>query len=378
MVTGTRAEYGILRPVLKAIRAHPRLELALVVTGMHLSHEFGYTVEEIENDGFKIDAKIDMLLASDTLSGMAKSVGLGIHSMAQGWEQLRPDIVLVLGDRLESFAATIASAYMHIPIAHIAGGDTGIGSNIDNPNRHAMTKFAHIHLPSTEGARERIIRMGEEDWRVYKVGSPGLDDVLNAELAAGDVIAKKYSIDLSKPLILLIQHSVTTQVDEAAYQMRTTLDVVKELSLPTIQIYPNSDAGGRRIIEIIKEYEKDPFIKTFKSLPRFEYLSLMKTASVIVGNSSSAYIEAPSFGLPAIQIGIRQVGREKCNNVIEVGHDKEEIMRAIKKAFTDKEFLAKVKKCENPYGDGKASPRIAEILSDVEITPELIRKRITY
>jgi len=378
VVTGTRAEYGILRPVLRAIRAHPLLELMLVVTGMHLLHEFGYTVGEIENDGFKIDAKIDMLLASDTLRGMAKSVGLGIHSMAQCLEQLKPDMVLVLGDRLESFAATVASAYMHIPIAHIAGGDTGIGSNIDNPNRHAMTKFAHIHLPSTEGARERIIRMGEEDWRVYKVGSPGLDEVLNAELAASDVIAKKYSLDLSKPLILLIQHSVTTQVDEAPRQMRTTLEVIKELNLPTIQIYPNSDAGGRSIIEVIKEYEKYHFIKSFKSLPRFEYLSLMKIASVIVGNSSSAYIEAPSFGLPAVEVGIRQVGREKGKNVIEVGHDKAEIMRAIKKALTDQEFLSEVKNCENPYGDGKSSPRIVKILCDIEITPELIRKRITY
>ena len=377
-VTGTRAEYGILRPVLKAIDAHPELELALVVTGMHLLHEFGDTVKEIERDGFKIDARVDMLLASDTLSGMAKSVGLGIFGMAQTWEQLRPHIVLVLGDRLESFAATVASAYMHIPVAHLQGGDTGIGSNIDNPNRHAMTKFAHIHLPATEEARERIIKMGEEEWRVYNVGSPALDSVLNEELLPSEEIVRKYSVDLSQPLILLIQHSVTTQVDEASHQMRITLEAIKELSLQTILIYPNSDAGGRKMIEIIKQYEDNPHIKIYKNIIHKEYLSLMQMASAIVGNSSSAYIEAPSFGLPAIQIGIRQKGREKGNNVIEIGHDKQEIVKAIEKALTDKEFLAEVKKCENPYGDGKTGPRVAEILNKIEVTPELIRKKITY
>lgn len=377
-VTGSRSEYGIIRPVLTAIKNHQDLELLLIVTGMHLSPEFGSSVAEIEEDGFKISAKVDMLLSNDTLGAMAKSVGMGIIGMAQTLEHLEPDILLILGDRTEALAATIASAYMNIPIAHVQGGDTGIGSNIDNPNRHAITKFSHIHLPATEGAKDRIIRMGEEPWRIYMVGSPALDSVLNEEKIPEDVLAREYSLDLDRPLILVVQHSVTTQVDEAPAQMRTTIEVIIELGLPTILVYPNSDAGGRRMIEIIKRYQKKPFIKVFKNIPHTKFLSLLRIANVIVGNSSSGIIEAPSFGLPAINIGIRQKGREKSNNVIQVEHDKKEILDAIKYALTNNEFLTEVKNCENPYGDGKSGPRIAKILSEVEITPQLLRKKITY
>lgn len=376
VVTGTRAEYGILYPVLKAIEASTRLELYLVVTGMHLSHEFGYTVREIEEDGFKIDTRVDMLLSSDTPAGMAKSVGLGIIGLAQAWEQLKPDVILVLGDRVEPLAATIAGVYMNIPVAHIHGGD--VCGSIDDSARRAITEFAHIHFPATKKSAERIIMMGEEEWRVYQVGSPALDVILSESLIPVEQLAEKYDFDLSQPLILLVQHSVTTQVDQAPKQIRETLGAVVEMGYPAVLIYPNSDAGGRRIIEVIKEHESYPFIKTFKSLPRKEYLSLMKAASVMVGNSSSGIVEAPSFGLPVVNIGVRQEGRERGKNVTDVGHDKQGIVRAIEKALTDKGFLSEVKKCENPYGDGKAGQRIAEILSRVEITPELLRKKITY
>lgn len=378
VVTGTRAEYGILKPVLEAIKAEQELKLLLVVTGMHLSHEFGYTVEEIEKDGFIISAKVETLSNSDTPEAMAKSVGSGIIGLAQTWEQTRPDVVLVLGDRAEPLAAAIAGAYMNIPVAHIHGGDACIGGNIDDSNRYAITKFAHIHFPATKKSAERIIKMGEDEWRVHMVGSPALDAILNEPLLSSEVLAERFGLNLSQPLILLIQHPVTTQVDEAPKQMRETLEAIVEIGHPTILIYPNSDAGGRRMIEVIREYERHPFIKTFKNLPRREYLSLMKVASIMVGNSSSGIIDAPSFGLPAVNLGMRQEGREQGNNVIDVGHNKQEIVKAIEKALTDKEFLNEVKKCENPYGDGKASQRITEILSKVEITPELIQKKLTY
>ena len=377
VVTGTRAEYGILKPVLKAIKAHPGLKLSLVVTGMHLSHEFGYTIQEIEKDGFEIEAKVDMLASNDSLGAMAKSVGVGITGMAQTWEQLKPDIILVLGDRVEPLAAAIAGTYMSIPIAHIHGGDSSRGG-LDEYARHAITKLAHIHFPATEKSAERIIKMGEDEWRVHIVGSPALDVILNEALLSAEVLTRKLGIDLSRPLILLVQHSVTTQVDEAAKQVEETLKAIVEIGNPTVLVYPNSDAGGRRMIEVIKQYGKYPFIKTFPSLPRKEYLSLMKLARVMVGNSSSGIIEAPSLGLPVVNIGIRQEGRERGKNVIDVGHNKQEIVKGIEKALTDKEFLVKVKKCESPYGDGKATPRIAEILSKVEITPQLLQKKITY
>lgn len=376
VVTGTRAEYGMLYPVLKAIATKPELKLCLIATGMHLSHEFGYTVQDIEKDSFKIDARIDMLLSSDTPGAMVKSVGIGIMGMAQAWEQLKPDIILVLGDRVEPLAAAIAGAYMNIAVAHIHGGD--ICGNIDEPARHAITKLAHIHFPATVKSAERIIKMGEDKWRVHMVGSPALDVILNETLLPAEALTEKLGVDLSQPLILLVQHPVTTQVDEAAKQMRETLEAIAEIGNPTVLVYPNSDAGGRRMIEVIKEYEKYDFIKTCPSLPRKEYLSLMKLASVMVGNSSGGIIEAPSFGLPAVNIGTRQEGRERGKNVIDVGHNKREIIKGIEKALTDRKFLTEVRKCESPYGDGKAGQRIAEILSKVKITPQLIQKKMAY
>jgi GDP/UDP-N,N'-diacetylbacillosamine 2-epimerase (hydrolysing) len=376
VVTGTRAEYGILKPVLEAIKAQDGLELALVVTGMHLSHEFGYTAAEIEKDGFKITARVDMMPENDTPAAMASSIGQGITGMVQAWTKLQPDIILVLGDRTEPLAATISGAYMNIPIAHIHGGD--ICGNIDDSSRHAITKFAHIHFPATATSARRIIKMGEEKWRVHMVGSPSLDVILHEPLVNGNVLSKKLELDLTKPFILLTQHSVTSQSDDAASQMRETLEAVITFKRLTIITYPNSDAGGRRIIEVIKEYDKYPFIKAFPSLPRREYLSLMKLASVMVGNSSSGIVEAPSFGLPVVNIGIRQQDRERGANVIDVGHDKLEIIKAIKKALTDSVFIKEVKKCRSPYGDGKASPRIAKILSQIETTPALLQKKITY
>ncbi len=377
VVTGSRAEYGILYPVLKAIEAHPELRLSLVVTGMHLLPEFGYTVREIESGGFKVDARVDMLLGSDTLGAMVKSVGMGIIGMAQTWEQLNPDIILVPGDRGEPLAAAIAGAYMNIPVAHIHGGDNP-RAGLDEYARHAITKLAHIHFPATGTSAERIIKMGEDEWRVHMVGSPTLDVILNESLLSAEALTEKLGIDLSRPLILLVQHSVTTQVDEAARQMRETLETIVEMGNPTVLIYPNSDAGGRRMIEVIKEYEKFNFLTTFKSLPRKEYLSLMKAAGVMVGNSSSGIIEAPSLGLPAVNIGIRQEGRERGENVIDVGHNNREIVTGIERALTDEGFLKAVKKCQSPYGDGRAGSRIAEILSQIEITPQLLQKKMTY
>lgn len=378
VVTGTRAEYGILEPVLKAIQARKGLKLLLVVTGMHLSHEFGYTVSEIEKDGFEISARVDMLPKADTVRAMAESVGQGIIGMAQAWEQLTPDIILVLGDRTEPLAAAISGAYMNIPIAHIHGGDSSKGG-LDEYARHAITKFSHIHFPATQKSAERIIKMGEDEWRVHQVGSPALDVILNEQLIPSEKIINKFGIDTSKPLILLVQHPVTTEPDKAGEQMTETLEAVMSFGYPIILLYPNADAGGRRIIEVIKDYEmRYNLIRTFKSLPRREYLSLMKTASVLVGNSSSGMIDAPSFGLPVVNIGCRQEGRERGNNVIDVGHNRKEIIAAVKRALTDKRFLKMVNQCHNPYGDGKASLRIAEILDNLDVSPKLLQKKITY
>jgi len=378
VVTGTRAEYGILRPVLQSIKNHPQLELSLIVTGMHLSYEFGYTIKDIEKDGFTIDSKVDMLLSSDKKEAMAKSLGIGIIGLTQAIQTIKPDITLVCGDRSEAFAAAIASAYLTIPVAHLFGGDSAIGSNIDDSIRHAITNFAHIHLTATENHAKRIIKMGEKPWRVHVVGSPAIDSIINEEKIPGETIAKKFNLDLHSPIILVVQHPTSISADSAETEIRETLESLIESKYQSVVIYPNADAGGRSIIQTIKDYEKYPFIKTVKSISHKEYLSLMKISNVMIGNSSSGIIEASSFHLPVVNIGIRQQGRERTDNVIDVNYNREEITAAMKKSLYDKNFKAKVQKSKNPYGDGNASKRIIQILMKTKIDKELMQKKLAY
>jgi len=376
VVTGTRAGYGIYYPVLRAIESHPDLDLSLIVTCLHLSPMHGYTIREIEKDGFKIAAKVDMLIESDTGCGMAKSFGVGIMGIAQTLEDIDPDIVLILGDRGEMLATAIAGSYMNILVAHIHGGE--VSGTVDEPMRHAITKLSHIHFPATERGRERIVKLGENPENIYVVGAPRIDTILNATLLSSNELTSKFSLNLGNPLLLIVQHPVTTEVDQAAEQMRETMETLTELKEQAVLIYPNADAGGRAMIKVIEEYENFSFLKIFKSLPHIEYLSLMKIAGVMIGNSSSGIIEAPSFYLPVVNIGTRQEGRERAENVIDVGYNKNEIIKGIEKALYDEEFKARVKKCKNPYGDGKTGERIANILSKIKIGNKLLQKRLIY
>lgn len=377
VITGTRSEYGLLYPVMHAIENHPKLELSIIATGMHLSHEHGYTLNEIKKDGFSIDAMVDMLMIGDTGAHMAKSLGKGIIGMTDALEKIRPDILLVLGDRDEPFAGAVAAAHMNIPVAHIHGGETTEGC-IDESIRHSITKFAHIHFPATEESADRIRKMGEEPWRIHTAGAPGLDTILNTKFIPADQLVKKYSLRKEQPLLLAVQHPVTIQPEKAEEQIRITLEALKELMIQTVLVYPNSDAGGRSMIEAIKEYGHLLFLHTFKSLPHIEFISLMNLANALVGNSSSGVIEAPSFHLPAVNIGIRQEGRQHTCNLINVPHDKQKIIDAIKMALYDETFKKKVHNCVNPYGDGKAGIRIADVLAKIEINQKLLQKKITY
>jgi UDP-N-acetylglucosamine 2-epimerase (non-hydrolysing)/GDP/UDP-N,N'-diacetylbacillosamine 2-epimerase (hydrolysing) len=378
VVTGTRAEYGLLYPVMVAIKKSNDLTLSIIATGMHLSHEFGYTVNDIKNDGFKVDAEVDMILSGDSQVSMAKSLGIGIIGLSQALESIRPDIVVVCGDRGEAFAAAISAAHLMIPVAHLHGGEAARGSNIDDSIRFAITKFAHIHFTATKKHGERVTKLGEEPWRVHVVGSPALDTILNRKFPSHDDVVKSFSLDPNKPVALVVQHPTSIAALDSNKEMRETMEALSDLKLQSVVIYPNADAGGRAMIEVIKKYEGLRFIKAFRSLPRDKYLALMSAASVMVGNSSSGIIEAPSFRLPVVNIGIRQEGRDRAENVLDVGHDKEKIKAAIRKVLDDRKFLSKVKNCLNPYGDGKASERIVAILRKTEITSDLLRKRITY
>lgn len=376
VITGTRANYGRLKTVMNAIINHPDLELNLIVTGMHLVQDFGYTVNEIEKDGYKIDARVDMHLSNDTGAGMCKSLGLGLIGMTQAIEQINPDMILILGDRDEDLAGAIIGAHMNIPVAHIHGGE--VTGTIDESIRHATTKFSHIHFAATEDSKERLLKLGELDKYVFNVGSPGLDAILNREYYSKEEIFKKFNLDISKKLIIVAQHPVTTQRNEASYQMEQTMEAIKELGEQTILIYPNSDAGGRDMISVINKYENLNFIHTYRNINFEDYLNLLKYADVMIGNSSSGIMEAPSYKLPVINLGIRQNGREQSTNILNIDHNKKLIKEALEKALYDEKFREMVSNCVNPYGDGKTGERIADILASIEINDKLTQKQISY
>lgn len=378
VVTGTRAEYGLLYPVMKAIQAQPKLELLLVVTGMHLVERHGMTIREIEKDGFHVDERVEMSVEKDTGAGMADAIGIGIRGMAQAFSRLQPDMILVLGDRIEALAAAITAAYMNIVVTHIHGGDSA-KAGLDESARHGITKFAHVHFAATRKSAERLLKMGEDKWRIFQVGAPGLDTILSTKLFSRKELADEldWPTISQKPYVFVLQHPVTTDVANAGKQMRETLEAVKATSMNGIVIYPNYDAGGTAMINVIQEYARLPQFRCFKNLNHHTYLSLMKHAAVMVGNSSSGIIESSSFRLPVVNIGIRQEGRERSTNIIDVPHDRKKIVRAVKQAMSQP-FKKIVQKAKNPYGNGTAGKRIAAVLATIDINKRLIQKKLTY
>jgi GDP/UDP-N,N'-diacetylbacillosamine 2-epimerase (hydrolysing) len=378
-VTGIRSEYDIMSSVFRAIADHPELDLQLVVTGAHLSDAFGHTVDEIRADGFVIADEIQNLLNGDQASFRVKGLAIQLQGLVQTIERVKPDILLVLGDREESMTTALAGAYMNIPVAHIAGGDRVIG-NVDDQVRHAVTKLAHIHLVTNAESQDRILRLGEQDFRVFNVGNPGLDRLLDVPFIDCAELSQRlgFSIAEDEPLIMVIQHVISTEIDQAYKQMKATLDAVAELGVKTILSYPNSDAGGQQIIRAIREYESLNFLHTAKNIPRLEFVNLMRRAGVLLGNSSAGILEAPLLKLPVINVGNRQLGRLHAENVQFVPHDKDRIVAAAQRALFDPAYKATVNSCKNPYGDGKSSARIAGILAKIALDKKLLIKDITY
>jgi len=376
VITGTRADYGIFYYILKEIEKHGALDLKLIVCGMHLCPEYGMTINEIEQDGFEIADKFETILASDTGVAMANSIGLSIISMAQCFDRIKPDLLLILGDRGEMLAAATTAIYMNIPVAHIHGGE--VTGTVDESVRHAITKLSHIHFPANEDSKQRILKLGEKEKNIFVVGAPGLDYIKKTKYISRKEMLNKFNLEDDK-IFLLTEHPVTTERDMVEWQIRETLDAVVELGYQTIVSYPNSDNGGREIIRIIEEYRaKYLFLKVFRNLSQVEYLSFLDIAEVMIGNSSSGIIEAPSFKLPVVNIGSRQDGRLRACNVIDIPYGRDSVIRGIKEAIYDESFKKQLKNCTNPYGDGNASGRISQILSEVNLDRELIQKRITY
>lgn len=374
VVTVARSDYGIYFPILKKIQQDPDLELVLIVGGMHLSPEFGSTVNILEADGFKPAAKVEMLLSSDSAEGVAKSVGIGVIGFAQAYSQLKPDLLLLLGDRFEMLAAAVAAVPFKMPMAHIHGGESTEGL-IDEAIRHSITKMSHIHFASTESHAARICQLGEEPWRVTVSGAPSLDNLKNMKLLSAQELERQHGLDLSKPPLLVTYHPVTLDYENTENQIAELVAALKASGLPLIFTFPNADASGRKIIEMIQAFVKEmPQARITVNLGTQGYFSLMSHAEAMVGNSSSGIVEAASFKLPVVNIGDRQRGRFHAENVIDCGYSRDQILSAIKKA-TSAEFRKTLEKLVNPYGDGQAADRIVAGLKDVSLDSNLLLKR---
>ena len=377
VTTGTRAEYGILRPVLKKISSSKKLELYLIVTGMHLSQKHGMTIDEIKKDGFKIYAKIDMLPERDSTFFMAKTVGEGVIKFSKIFKKLKPDINLILGDRDESLASALAAYHMNIPNAHIHGGDR-TEAGIDEYNRHAITKMSNIHFVATKKSRQRVLKMGENPKYVYLTGSPSIDEVLSNRISKKRELEDKYGIHFTGKEILLLQHPVTTETEQTEKQIRNILNAIVKIGNTTIAIAPNSDAGNRIIFQYLKKYsQKYAFIKTYQTLPRADFLGMLNNCGVLVGNSSSGIIEASYFAIPVINIGIRQEGRERGKNVIDVPTNSENLIyNTILQGIKNKNMF--MNRCRYIYGSGNASKKIVKYLENIKLDKKLIQKQIYY
>jgi GDP/UDP-N,N'-diacetylbacillosamine 2-epimerase (hydrolysing) len=367
VVTGTRAEYGLLYWLMKEIEADKDLELQLIVTGMHLSPEFGLTYKEIEKE-FKIDKKIEMLLSSDTPIGISKSMGLAQISFAEAYAELKPDIVIVLGDRYEILSTVSAALISRIPIAHLNGGELTEGV-IDDSIRHAITKMSHIHFTAIEEYRKRVIQLGERPIRVFNVGEAGLDNIKRLKLLSKEEFEKSINFKLNKKNILVTFHPVTLENNTAGEQVRELLNAIDELKDTNIIFTKaNSDTDGRIINKMIDEYVLKNKHKAiaFTSLGQLRYLSAMQYVDAVVGNSSSGIVEAPSFKIGTINIGDRQKGRIRAESVIDCEPRKDSILKAFEKLYS-KEFQEKLKNVKNPYGDGNSSKKIKEILKRINL-----------
>ena len=381
VVVGSRANYSSIKSAMRAIREHPELTLQLVVGASALLDRYGTVLDVIERDGFEPDEKVFMLIEGETPGTMAKSTGLGLLELPTAFDRLQPDVVITVGDRFETMATALAATYMNIPLAHTMGGE--VSGNIDESIRHAVTKFAHVHFPACTDAGERIVRMGEDPATVHVVGCPRMDLVAeviaqpaeNGSNGLSEIFERGVggTFRLDQPFLLVSQHPVTTEYGDGERQIAATLKAVQALELPAIVLWPNADAGSEHVargIRKFREHEDDSRLHFFKNLPTNDYIRLMARTACLIGNSSSAIREGSFIGTPAVNIGGRQVGRQRGSNIVDVEYATDEIADAVRQQVEHGSYGH-----EPIYGDGRAGERIADILSDVEVRLE---KRMTY
>lgn len=372
VITTSRADYTHLYWPLRELEAHPEVELGVFVVGAHLSPAFGATVGEIERDGFPIQARVEALLSSDTDTGMAKTIGVAILGLADALTAWRPDLLLLIADRYEMLAPASVALALRIPIAHIEGGEISQGA-IDDAVRNALTKMAHVHFTSTEAARRRVIALGEEPWRVHCVGAPSLDHLRRSRLLNRSALEARLGIRLASPALLAAWHPVTILHDTNA-EADALFAALERAPGQLIFVYPNSDAGGLALIERTRALaERRPQTHVFVNLDAATYWSLLGQVDAMVGNSSSGIMEAASLALPVVNVGIRQQGRERAGNILDVAADADAILAGLARAL-DPGFRRDLRGMSNPYGDGTAAAAIAAVLAEVPLERILIKE----
>lgn len=377
-ITAIRSEYFLQRPILQAIAAHPNLELELVVTGAHLSPLHDYTVKQIEADGFPIVARIENLIYSDRDAARLKGAASQLQVLTHVVDELRPDWLLVPADREESMTLALCGTYMNIATAHYAAGDRVVG-NADDMIRHAVSRLSHLLLTTHELARERLIKAGEQEWRVHNVGHAGIDRLRSTAELSNSELAHALGVDkIADQFAVIVQHPLTSEIGKAGEQMRETLSAVLALGLQTFISYPNSDPGSSQIVDVIEEYRSDPRVSVFKNIPDPEFVNLLRRATVLIGNSSLGLLEAPYLKLPVINVGRRQSERHHASNVFFVPAEREAIVRQIKAIIEDDETKRRISECENPFGDGHTGGRVADLLANTIIDAALLNKDLSY
>src|SRR5580658_4893598 len=373
VVTSSRADYSHLYWPLRELAQHPDVDLKLIVLGAHLSPQFGDTVQEIEKDGFPIAARLECLLSSDTDVGMAKTLGLAVLSLTDLLGQMRPDLLLLIADRYEMLAPAAVALTLRIPVAHIEGGEISEGA-IDDAVRNALTKMSHLHFTSTEGARARVIAMGEEPWRVHRAGAPSLDHLRRSRLLGIHELEQQLELDLQRPTVVVAYHPVTI-VRDTTQEADSLFAALREVDAQILFCYPNADAGSHALLERTRAFlSTRSDARIFVNLDSVAYWSLLRQVGLLIGNSSSGIMEAASFALPVVNVGFRQKGRERARNVLDAGPETRAILTKIGEAMS-LEFRESLAGMTNPYGDGRASEKIVQVLTSVPLSEELIVKR---
>ncbi|MFA6416206.1 MAG: UDP-N-acetylglucosamine 2-epimerase [Candidatus Paceibacterota bacterium] len=374
IIAGSRGEYGYYRPIIREIIKRKNLDYGIIASNMHVLDSFGSSIKEIKKDNFKVSASVFNTFDGYNHLTMVKSLGVFMLQLPEILKQMEADIILLAGDRGEQLVGAVTGAYTYTPVAHIQAGE--VSGNIDGTTRHGITKFSHIHFAANKDAADRVIKMGEEKFRVHNVGAPMLDELVSGFTTPKKEVYKKFNLDEKKPILLFVYHSVTEELADLSHHMDEIMSALRSLPYQVVVILNNSDAGCNVIRQKLAEH-KTPLMNIFPNVTRQDYAGLMTVADAVVGNSSSGILEAPTFKLPAVNIGNRQKGRMQSINVVNVGYEAGAIKRAIAKAISP-EFKKVVSVCKNPYGDGRSAKRIVDILESIVIDDKLLIKRISY